>query len=59
MQAVSKILCPVDFSEPSFRRLKTANTLALQYDYKLILLHTEKVIRNASCFVLSVPASLK
>ena len=39
MQFVSKILCPIDFSEPSIRGLKTANSLALQYDCELILLH--------------------
>jgi len=39
MQFVSKILCPIDFSEPSLRGLKTANSLALQYDCERILLH--------------------
>ncbi len=44
MQAVSKILCPVDFSEPSYKGLKTADTMALQYESELILLHVVSAI---------------
>lgn len=39
MQFVGKILCPIDFSEPSYEGMKIAETLALQYSSELILLH--------------------
>jgi nucleotide-binding universal stress UspA family protein len=35
-----KILCPTDFSEPSFRSLEVANEIALHFGSELILVHT-------------------
>ena len=39
-----KILCPTDFSEPSYEALKMANELALQFSAELILIHVVKPI---------------
>jgi len=39
MLPLKKILCPTDFSEPSFKALRTAGELAEQYDAQLYVLH--------------------
>jgi nucleotide-binding universal stress UspA family protein len=39
MLPLKKILCPTDFSEPSFQALKTAGELAEQYAAQLYVLH--------------------
>ncbi|MBN2541428.1 universal stress protein [bacterium] len=39
MEAIEKIICPVDFSEPSKIALKEANALALQYSAELLVVH--------------------
>lgn len=39
MFPVKKILCPTDFSEPSYEGLKVANELAEQFSAELILVH--------------------
>jgi nucleotide-binding universal stress UspA family protein len=36
---INKILCPTDFSEPSYVGLKTANDLAAHFSAELILVH--------------------
>ncbi len=39
MLPAKKILCPSDFSEPSYKALKVANDLAVQFSSELILIH--------------------
>lgn len=39
MTDIKSIVCPIDFSEPSFAALKTANELALKYSSELCLAH--------------------
>jgi len=39
MLPVKKILCPTDFSEPSYEALKVANELALNFSAELLLIH--------------------
>jgi len=39
MLPIKKILCPTDFSEPSYEAVKTANELALHFSAELILVH--------------------
>lgn len=39
MLPLKKIICPIDFSEPSFEGLKTAVELAENYSAELILVH--------------------
>ncbi|MBN1831184.1 MAG: universal stress protein [Deltaproteobacteria bacterium] len=39
MFTIKKILCPTDFSEPSYVGLKTANDLAAHFSAELILVH--------------------
>jgi nucleotide-binding universal stress UspA family protein len=39
MLPVKKILCPTDFSEPSYAALKTADELAAHFSAQLLLLH--------------------
>jgi len=39
MLPLKKILCPTDFSEPSYNALKTANELALHFSAELIVVH--------------------
>jgi universal stress protein A len=39
MLTIKKILCPTDFSEPSYVGLKTANDLAAHFSAELILVH--------------------
>ena len=39
MLPLNKILCPTDFSEPSYKALKVANDLALQFSSELTVIH--------------------
>lgn len=39
MLSFNRILCPVDFSEPSYRALRTADELARRYGAELHVLH--------------------
>ena len=39
MITVDKILCPTDFSEPSYKALSIANDMAKQFSAELILIH--------------------
>ena len=39
MLPVNKILCPTDFSEPSYKALNIANEMAKQFSAELILVH--------------------
>jgi hypothetical protein len=39
MPRIKKILCPTDFSEPSYVGLKTANELAMDFSAELIIVH--------------------
>ncbi|MBN2420481.1 MAG: universal stress protein [Deltaproteobacteria bacterium] len=39
MQFFNKILCPTDFSKPSYRALKVADELAKNYSSELFLVH--------------------
>lgn len=39
MLEIKKILCPIDFSEPSFKALKIANDFALKFSAKLYLIY--------------------
>ena len=39
MISIAKILCPIDFSEASYKALKAADGLASQYSSELTLLH--------------------
>jgi nucleotide-binding universal stress UspA family protein len=51
IQSINTILCPVDFSEPSYKGMAVAEKLALQYDIELILLNAVPSVP-----MLSVPA---
>lgn len=39
MKEIKKILCPTDFSEPSFKAVREAGDLAEKFSAELILLH--------------------
>jgi len=39
MLPINKILCPTDFSEPSYEAVKTANELALHFSAEVVLVH--------------------
>ena len=39
MLPLIKILCPIDFSQPSFEALKAANELALHFSAELFIVH--------------------
>ena len=39
MLPIKKILCPTDFSDPSYGALNTANELALHFSAELIVIH--------------------
>lgn len=39
MLSIQKILCPTDFSEPSYRGVETANELASHFNAELILIN--------------------
>ncbi|MFP4499091.1 MAG: universal stress protein [Vulcanimicrobiota bacterium] len=44
MVPFKKILCPIDFSEPSLEALKAADELAVHFDAQLILLNVTDVV---------------
>lgn len=44
MVTIKKILCPIDFSKPSYVALEAANGLALQYSSELYLLNVASPI---------------
>ena len=39
MIPIKKILCPTDFSEPSYKAVNAANELATHFDASLIIAH--------------------
>jgi universal stress protein A len=39
MLPITKIFCPTDFSEPSYKALQAANDLAVHFQAELILIH--------------------
>jgi len=39
MLPITKILCPTDFSEPSYKALEAANELARHFNAEIILIH--------------------
>ena len=39
MLPLKKILCPTDFSEPSYEAIETANEFAINFSAELILVH--------------------
>jgi len=39
MFAIDKVVCPIDFSDPSFEGLKRANELAAHFSAELMLVH--------------------
>jgi universal stress protein A len=39
MLPITKIFCPTDFSEPSYKALQEANDLAMHFNAELILIH--------------------
>jgi nucleotide-binding universal stress UspA family protein len=39
MISIQKILCPTDFSEPSYEGVKVANEIALKFSAEIILIH--------------------
>lgn len=45
MLTINKILCPTDFSEPSYKALNIANEIAKQYSAELILAHVYSTIQ--------------
>ena len=45
---IKKILCPTDFSEPSYEGLKAANELADYFSAKLIIVHVVSVVQMIS-----------
>jgi universal stress protein A len=48
MLPFKKILCPTDFSEPSFEALKAAQELALHFSAELILVHVVAPVPRVS-----------
>lgn len=48
MLPFKKILCPTDFSEPSYEALKVANELALHFSSELFVLHAVAPIPSAN-----------
>lgn len=44
MLPLRKILCPTDFSEPSYKALKAANELALHFSAALVLVHVVPLV---------------
>jgi universal stress protein A len=57
MLPINKILCPTDFSEPSFKGIETANELAEHFSAELILLSVVTPIYPAGAP--GVPAGYK
>jgi nucleotide-binding universal stress UspA family protein len=59
MLTVNKILCPTDFSEPSYNALSEANKLAKQLSAEIILVHVlspAQALPSTSGLAASVPA---
>ena len=48
MLAINKIICPIDFSEPSYEGLRVANELAEHFSAELILVHIVSPMPNIS-----------
>jgi nucleotide-binding universal stress UspA family protein len=48
MLRIKKILCPTDFSEPSFEALKVACELAQQFSSELIVMHAVQPVPTVS-----------
>ncbi|MGQ9638604.1 MAG: universal stress protein [Thermodesulfobacteriota bacterium] len=46
MLQIKKILCPTDFSEPSYEAIKTAGELAFHFGSQLCLLHVVSPVPN-------------
>ena len=44
MLPLRKILCPTDFSEPSYKALEAANELALHFSAALILVYVVPLV---------------
>lgn len=44
---IKKILCPTDFSEPSYEGLKVGNELAVHFGAELILIHVISIVQIA------------
>jgi nucleotide-binding universal stress UspA family protein len=47
MLAIHRILCPVDFSEPSARALEYALALTERLGAQVDVVHTEQVVRGS------------
>jgi nucleotide-binding universal stress UspA family protein len=47
MLAIHRILCPVDFSEPSARALEYALALTERLGAQVDVVHTERVVRGS------------
>jgi universal stress protein A len=58
MLSVHKILCPTDFSEPSYKALKIANDLAKQFSAELILVHVLSPAQTFPAASIMPPATL-
>jgi universal stress protein A len=52
MISVKKIICPVDFSEPSCTALAAANGLALQYSSELYVVHVVAPIPSSPFYTM-------
>ena len=60
MLLFKKILCPTDFSEPSYKALKAANELAKEFKSELILIHVlspTQVFPSSPGFAPGMPVS--
>jgi nucleotide-binding universal stress UspA family protein len=59
MLPLRKILCPTDFSEPSFEALKIVNELAMHFSAEILLVHVVPPIPRVSAMEsLEVPGEL-
>lgn len=60
MVPFTRILCPIDFSEPSYKALKVANDLAKSFSSELILINVLSPIQHfpaAPAFPAATPAT--
>ena len=48
MFKLHRVLCPVDFSEPSRRALRYASTIARWHESELVVLHMEDLLLHAA-----------
>lgn len=48
MLPIKKILCPTDFSDPSYEALKVASELAVHFSSELVVLHVVQPIPTAN-----------